>query len=143
MRIALKWGSCAQGAAPAIRVRTLSHFGLAVSDRKRSVEFYRNLFGMPIQARTGETTILRVGAGPQFLSIAPAGNAAPSINHYCLGVENFNVDRIMAALASHGVAKADAVGPMKAAVTMRDGTPDLLFGDPDGIAAKLRARFQP
>jgi catechol 2,3-dioxygenase-like lactoylglutathione lyase family enzyme len=128
----------AQGAAPAIRVRTLSHFGLAVSDTKRSVEFYRNLFGMPIQARTGETTILRVGSGPQFLSIAPAGNAAPSINHYCLGVENFNVDRIMAALASHGVAKADAAGPMQAAVTMREGTPDLLFGDPDGIVCQLQ-----
>ena len=125
------------GTSP-IRVRTLSHFGLAVSDPKRSVDFYRNLFGLPIQARAGTNTILRIGIGPQFISIGPAENAAPSINHFCLGVDNFNVDRIMAALAAHGVAKGDAAGPMKAAVTMRDGTPDLLFGDPDGIVCQLQ-----
>ena len=129
----------AGAASPPIRVRTISHFGLAVKDSKRSIDFYQGLFGMPIQARSGTTTILRVGAGPQFISIAPvAANAAPSINHYCLGVENFALDRVVAALAAHGVTKGDAVGPMKAAVTMRDGTPDLLFGDPDGIVCQLQ-----
>jgi catechol 2,3-dioxygenase-like lactoylglutathione lyase family enzyme len=128
----------AQAAGPKIRVRTLSHFGLAVSDPKRSIDFYQGLFGLPVQARSGATTMLRVGAGPQFISIASAGSAAPSITHYCLGVEAFNVDRIMAALAEHGVVKSNAVGPMKAAVTLRDGTPDLLFGDPDGIVCQLQ-----
>ena len=131
---------------PPIRVRTLSHFGLAVADPKRSVEFYQGLFGMPIQARSGTTTLLRVGAGPQFISIAPAGNSAPAISHYCLGVDGFDVERIMATLAAHGVAKSDAAAPMKAAVTRRgpdaggakDGTPDLLFGDPDGIVCQLQ-----
>src|SRR5262245_3886675 len=67
-----------------------------------------------------------------------AANAALSINHYCLGIENFAVDRVLAALAAHGVMKGDAAGPMKVAVTMRDGTPDLLFGDPDGIVCQLQ-----
>jgi len=129
----------AGAAGPPIRVRTISHFGLAVSDPKRSVDFYQGLFGMPVQARVDTTTILRVGAGPQFISIAPAAaSAAPSINHYCLGIENFAVDRVLAALAAHGVTKGDAAGPMKVAVTMRDGTPDLLFGDPDGIVCQLQ-----
>jgi catechol 2,3-dioxygenase-like lactoylglutathione lyase family enzyme len=128
----------AQGAAPAIRVRSFNHLGLAVSDTKRSVDFYRDVFGMPIQARAGSNTILRIGAGPQFISIGPAGSAAPSISHFCLGVENFNVDRILSALAAHGVAKGERTGPMTAAVSMRDGTPDLLFGDPDGIVCQLQ-----
>src|SRR6185295_8512842 len=99
----------AQPAAPAaIKIRSLNHFGLAVSDPKRSVDFYQALFGMPIQSRTGTTTILRVGAGPQFLSIAPAASGArPGISHFCLGVEGFNLDRVLAALAAHGVAKGD------------------------------------
>lgn len=125
-------------AGPAIRVRTLNHFGLAVSDPKRTIEFYQGLFGMPIQARSGDTTILRVGGGPQFLSIAPSGRQPPRISHYCLGVDAFNGDRILAALAAHGVEKGAAPGPLRATVSPRDGTVDLLFGDPDGIVCQLQ-----
>jgi catechol 2,3-dioxygenase-like lactoylglutathione lyase family enzyme len=129
----------AQTNSPRIRVRSLNHFGIAVSDTKRSVEFYQGLFGLPVQARDGATTILRIGTGPQFLSIGPVnGNAAPSITHFCLGVEDFSVDRIMTTLAAHGVPKADAIGPMKASVAEHDGRFDLLFGDPDGIVCQLQ-----
>src|SRR5689334_22282962 len=80
----------AQPSSPAIRVRSLNHAGLAVADTRRSIDFYQGLIGMPIQSRSGTTTILRVGGGPQFVSIAPvAGGAAPSITHFCLAVENF------------------------------------------------------
>jgi catechol 2,3-dioxygenase-like lactoylglutathione lyase family enzyme len=137
----------AQGAAPALRVRGINHIGLAVADVKRSVEFYQNLFGMPVRGRQGTMTLLQLGAGPQFLAIAPAASgAAPSITHYCLGVENFNVDRALAALAAHGVEKAPAIGPMKALVESRgpdmngakEGTTELSFGDPDGIVCQLQ-----
>jgi catechol 2,3-dioxygenase-like lactoylglutathione lyase family enzyme len=127
-------------AATAIRVKTLNHFGLAVSEPRRTIEFYQGLFGMPIAMRQASTTILRVGAGPQFLAIAPvAANASPSITHYCLGVDGFNADRILAVLAQHGVAKGDAPGPMTASVSVRDGgTAELAFGDPDGIECQLQ-----
>jgi catechol 2,3-dioxygenase-like lactoylglutathione lyase family enzyme len=137
------WAALA-GQAPSlpIRVRSLNHFAIAVSDPKRTIDFYQGLFGMPVQARTGTTTVLRVGAGPQFLSIGPVrAGVSPSITHYCLGVEGFNVDRIMMALAAHGVSKADAVGPMRANVSIvsrLDDRADLLFGDPDGIACQLQ-----
>jgi len=116
-----------------------------VTDPKRSVDFYQGLFGMPIAARNGPSTMLRVGAGPQFISIGPvAAGAAPSITHYCLGVENFNVDRLLAALSAHGVKKGERTGPLTVAVSVRGatagsgGTPDLLFGDPDGIVCQLQ-----
>jgi catechol 2,3-dioxygenase-like lactoylglutathione lyase family enzyme len=143
----------AQSGAPApIRVRAFNHMTLAVSDPKRSIAFYQELFGMPIQARQGATTLLRIGNGPQFVAISAAGTAAPSINHYCLAVENYDADRLMTVLAEHGVTKADASGgglsggPMKARVRMRGpesggapgGTPELYFGDPDGIVVQLQ-----
>jgi catechol 2,3-dioxygenase-like lactoylglutathione lyase family enzyme len=134
----------AQVAAP-IRVRTLNHFAIAVTDPKRSVDFYQGLFGMPIAARNGPSTMLRVGAGPQFISIGPvAAGAAPSITHYCLGVDNFNVDRLLAALSAHGINKGERTGPLTVAVSVRGatagsgGTPDLLFGDSDGIVCQLQ-----
>src|SRR5262245_35487116 len=97
-------------AAP-IRVRAINHFAIAVTDTKRSVEFYQGLFGMPVAFRNGPSTMLRVGAGPQFISIGSvAAGASPSITHYCLSVENFNVDRLLATLAQHGVNKGDRTG---------------------------------
>jgi len=149
----------AQTARPPIPVRALNHMTLAVSDPKRSVDFYQGLFGMPIQARQGATTLLRIGAGPQFLALSAAGaGAPPAINHFCLTVEGFNVDRILGALAARGITRSDIAGatnaggggsnagPMKARVRMRgpeaggakEGTPELYFGDPDGIVVQLQ-----
>ena len=69
------------GAAP-LRVRGINHIGIAVADAKRSVDFYQGLFGMPVRGRQGSMTLLQMGAGPQFLAIAPApGGAAPRITH--------------------------------------------------------------
>ena len=135
----------AQGKAP-IRVRGLSHMTVTVSDRNRSVAFYQGLFGLPVQHRQGVSMGLRIGSGPQYISLAQGGaNARPGIAHFCMTVENFNVDRIQKALADHGVAKGGP-GPMKTWVRMRgpdaggapQGTPELYFGDPDGIVVQLQ-----
>lgn len=53
----------AQSGPPPIRVRSLNHITLTVSDRKRSVEFYQGLFGMPVLDRQGVSIGLRIGSG--------------------------------------------------------------------------------
>ena len=156
--LALAPRAFAQG-KPQIAVKGFNHFTLSVSDIKRSLDFYQGLFGMPIQARQGQTAVLRIGAGPQFMALSAAGSAPPSISHFCMTVENFNADRIIGILAQHGITKADTVqasagaasggpsgGPMKVRVRMRgpesggakEGTPELYFGDPDGIVVQLQ-----
>jgi catechol 2,3-dioxygenase-like lactoylglutathione lyase family enzyme len=133
-------------AKPQIPVRALNHFTLQVSDIKRSVDFYQTLFGMPIQARQGTTVVLRIGNGPQFVALSAAGSNPPNINHLCMTVENFNVDRIIGVLAEHGVVRNDAGGPMTVRVRMRgpdaggakEGTPELYIGDPDGLVVQLQ-----
>jgi catechol 2,3-dioxygenase-like lactoylglutathione lyase family enzyme len=143
----------AQGSSGPLKVRAINHMTISVSDPKRSIDFYQGLFGMPVHAHQGATTLLRVGAGPQFIAISgAAANATPSINHYCVTVEDFNVDRVLKVLADHGVQKADATGggltggPMKVRVRMRGpesggapgGTPEIYVGDPDGIVVQLQ-----
>ena len=64
-------------AKPQIALKGFNHFTLAVSDVKRSLDFYQSLFGMPIQARQGQTIILRIGPGPQFLGLSAAGSNPP------------------------------------------------------------------
>src|SRR5260370_3147992 len=79
-----------QSGKPPIRVRALNHMTLTVSDRQRSVEFYQGLFGLPVQHRQGVSTGLRIGSGPQYISLAQGGaNAKPAIAHFCMTVDSF------------------------------------------------------
>jgi catechol 2,3-dioxygenase-like lactoylglutathione lyase family enzyme len=139
----------AQAGGPALTVRALSHMTLTVSDRKRSLEFYQGLFGWPVQHNQGTSTGIRIGSGPQYVSLSQGGpNAKPGINHICMTVDGWEVNRIMEALARHGVAKTEnaAAGSMKTWVRMRgedaggakEGTPELYVNDPDGIRFQLQ-----
>jgi catechol 2,3-dioxygenase-like lactoylglutathione lyase family enzyme len=146
----------AQTGNPPIRVRGINHVTLSVSDVKRSVDFYQGLFGMSVTSRQGMTTNLQIGAGPQFLGISAAGSNPPNINHLCLGVENFDVDRVTSVLIQRGFTKTDATGnagggglgggPMQMRVRVRGpeaggdraGTPELYFSDRDGIVFQLQ-----
>jgi len=134
----------AQSTKPTIPVKGLTQFTLFVSDVKRSIDFYQGLFGMPIQARHGSTVLLRIGDGPQFMAIAPAGSNPPSIAPIIgVSVENFNPDRIIGVLEQHGVTKAAVGDPglsggaMKVRLSTRDRTPELFMGDPEGLVIQI------
>src|ERR1022692_241731 len=121
--LALSRGLRAQAPPTApIRTKSLHHMTLNVSDPGRSLEFYQGLFGLPVQARQGALTVLRIGSGPQFVALTKvAANAKPGIDHFCMTVENFNTERILKTLGEHGVIRTDAAGagPLKAWVRRR------------------------
>jgi len=135
----------AQAGKPIVPVKTINHFALVVSDVKKSVDFYQSLFGMPIQQRQGSTVILRIGSGPQYMALTPAGSNPPSIvGNLGMGIDNFNADQIVGILAQHGVAKADSADPglsggaMKVRVSKRGDTNELFLGDPDNFIVQLQ-----
>ena len=134
------------GAAP-LAARKLNQMTLAVSDIQRSLDFYQGLFGMPVQGRQGDTVLLRVGAGPQFLALRPAeGNGKPGYSHFGIGVNGFNAERALAVLTEHGVTRSDEAAPMSARIRLRgseeggarEGTPELFLHDPSGITVQLQ-----
>ena len=129
-----------QGAAPApIRVSTMNHVTLSVSDLQRSVEFYQRVLGLPLVTTQGTerdwdasaVPVLGIGNGPQFIALSQG--TRPHINHYCLGMEGFDAAEIVARLAEHGI---------EARVRMRaDSDPpaeELIFNDPDGIPVQIQ-----
>ena len=77
-----------------LSVGGLHQVTLAVSDVARSLYFYQNLFGAPIQARRGTTFVLRIGDGPQFLAISRAGAAEPHMNHFGMSIAGFDPERV-------------------------------------------------
>ena len=129
--------------AVSLRVRGLNQVTLAVSDLERSLEFYQGLFGMPVQARRTGAVVLRIGDGPVFLALTEAGSSPPSIHHFGMAVEDFDVDRVVRVLGEHGVATASggqglSGGAMRVGVTSSGNTREVHLGDPDGLVIQLQ-----
>src|SRR5262249_20644050 len=129
----------AQAGKPRIVARGINHVTLQVSDVKRSKDFYQGLFGMPNVTPGGTAVDLQIGNGPQCLDLGSAGTNTPHINHICLAVDNFDVNRLKDVLAQHGFTESETPEPMRMYTrTAKDRTPQLLFRDPDGILIQLQ-----
>jgi catechol 2,3-dioxygenase-like lactoylglutathione lyase family enzyme len=126
-------------AKPQLKIRGFNHVTLVVSDLKRSVDFYQGLFGLSRErhSRTLDAS-LRIAPGINLDLTTDRPDRTPRIDHYCFGLENFNVDRVVSTLAQHGVVKSDDRGAMKVQVSTRDGAQLVYAGDPDGILFQLQ-----
>lgn len=139
-------GRLGQAGSPRLGVERLHSFGIRVSDVDRSVAFYQEIFGMPVQARDGQTVFLRLGPGPRYMSVSRvAADEAPSIGHIGLSTPNFSVDRLLGTLNELGISQIDPPAPgtrgiqnaMKAWVRMRGQTRELYFADGRGLIVQL------
>lgn len=133
----------------------LSHFTTFLANRDRANAFYTRAFGKQFQAYQGPTSpVIGVGDGLQFLMYVggsqPGTPANPGrIDHVSFTMENFSVDRILAALTDYGLqARVDPNNTQALMhwVSMRmpnrggaeGGTPEVYFSDPDGIRIQLQ-----
>jgi catechol 2,3-dioxygenase-like lactoylglutathione lyase family enzyme len=136
----------------ALAVEDINHLTAFVADGAAANDFYRDLFGLAIQAHQGpQTPVLGIGDGHQFVMYASPSRSTPvttNIHHGCLGMRDFDVDRVLAALTTQGLAPQGdrPIGPLMHYVTKRmpdrggapGGTPELYFTDPDGILLQLQ-----
>src|SRR5579859_2303632 len=126
-----------------LRIRSFNHVSLTVRDLARSIEFYQGLFGMSIQSRHGDADAqLRISDGPHFLNLVAGGaSATPKIDRMGVGVDDFDVDRIVKVLSEHGVQKTAELAPASVQVVTRgtgkNATIELHLGDPDGVDMQL------
>jgi len=122
-----------------LKIRGFNHVTIVVSDLKRSIDFYQGLFGLAQEKhdRTLDAS-LRIAPGTNLDLTTDRPDRTPRIDHFCFGVESFDVDRVVKALADHGVVRSDERGPMKVQVSVRDGAQLIYAGDPDGIAFQLQ-----
>src|SRR5437773_12225971 len=94
---------------------------------------------MPVINRQGTTSAgLQIGNGPQHLGLNSAGSNAPKINHICLAVDNFNVDRLKVILGQHGITESEAAESMRMRMRMRG--PEAGGGNEDTAEIYLRVR---
>ena len=120
----------AQQEKPPIAVRSLNHVTMFVPDVESAVTFYRGTLGLKVLSRQAGGTNLAAGPDGQFVGIFGRRSEAASIHHFCLGVEDFDHERIVAALAERDV---------EARVRMReDTTPEVYFQDLNGLSVQLQ-----
>ena len=117
-----------------VRVSTLNHVSFGCADLRTTVQWFGKVFGMAVHAfqdYQGGQTVLRIGPGPSYMALSqrnPRSNTQTPgrFPHFCWGVEDFDIDRILRAL-SEMQAPAQAV--------LREGKTinGVNFDDPDGV----------
>jgi len=148
-------GSSFDTGRPAFALRTINHVTLNTTEGAKSLAFYRDIFGLVIQARQGPTVTMGMGSTRQSVVFNTAANAGGigGINHVCFTIRNFDPARAMGVLIDNGLEPIEfgsPVKPLTARVRLRQraaggggptspmGTAELYFTDPDNIAIQLQ-----
>jgi catechol 2,3-dioxygenase-like lactoylglutathione lyase family enzyme len=112
----------------AMKGRLLHHVNVQVSDVARSEAFYRTLLGLPAS---------RVVQGPDNhgldlpgggLVILQRSDTPGRIDHFCVGVENWNADRLRAATKAAGIERV-----------IGTASDNFFATDPDGLRVQVSA----
>ena len=121
----------ATGGPPLFRARTLNHVSMGVSDLSGSVAFYQDLFSLP-----APRPLLPPGAGilgldinESYLSLSPAGDRAGTITHFCVGVDDFELER--------DIARIRALGLSVRELTPGRNNQTVYVNDPDGLSVQI------
>lgn len=124
--------AAAQSPAPVAVGRSMNHLSLSVNDVNRSADFYNRVLGMEVISRPANGG-LNMGLGDEsFLGLYNIGNTR-GMHHLCIGVENYDADRLNARLDDHGIQGNVNRDP----ANRTSGGDQLYFPDPDGNLVQL------
>ena len=117
----------------AVQARTLNHASLAVTDVESSARFYSAVLGLKEVSRPGNGGI-NLGLGTSFLGLYRLANPG-TVNHICIGVDDFDPDRIAARMKEMGITARVDRNPNN----RTSGGDQLYFNDPDKTNVQLSA----
>ena len=122
----------AQSPAPVATGRSMNHLSLSVSDVNRSADFYNRVLGMEIISRPANGG-LNMGLGDEsFLGLYNIAGTQ-GMHHLCIGVDNYDADRLNDRLVEHGIQGNVNRDP----ANRTSGGDQLYFPDPDGNLVQL------
>ncbi len=98
--------STATAQESALKGTKIDHISIQVSDLPRSIAFYEKIFGLTVMSEDKPNEIARLGAGKIIVSLhhkSPTG----LVDHFAIGVENFNREAVTRILKEHGITAED------------------------------------
>jgi catechol 2,3-dioxygenase-like lactoylglutathione lyase family enzyme len=94
--------SLAQDQGAILKGTKIDHISIQVTDLPRAVAFYEKTFGLRVMGEDKPNEIARLGNGKIIVSLhhkSPTG----IVDHFAIGVENFNKETVTQALKAHGI----------------------------------------
>ena len=117
------------------KLREIDHVVLRVADMERMVRFYADVLGAEFVAHRPEFKMTHLRAGASMIDLV-AGDAGTGRNmdHFCLRVDPFDQDAIVAHLRSHGV----ALGDVRTRYGAEGNGVSIYLTDPEGNQVELK-----
>ncbi|MEM7222684.1 MAG: VOC family protein [Pseudomonadota bacterium] len=129
-----------------ITVRNIDHIVLRVRDVERMIGFYSEVLGCPLERKLESFGLYQLRAGNALIDLVDVaseagrpGGAAPgaegrNLDHFCLRLEPFDPDALIAHLKSHGLDP----GTFKQRYGAEGDGPSLYIEDPEGNTIELK-----
>lgn len=130
----------------AIQPKGLDHVVIRVTDLERSIAFYGNVLGCPVERRLDELGLVQLRAGNSLVDLvdvdSPIGRAggeepiqtARNMDHFALALSDFDETAIREQLSRFGV-EADETKRLYGAEGFG---PSIYLRDPDGNTVELK-----
>lgn len=121
------------------RLREIDHVVLRVSDMPRMVRFYSEVLGAEFVAFRPQFNMTHLRAGSSMIDLVAGeagsvGSSGRNMDHFCLRVEPFDPEAIVAHLRSHGV----AVGDVRTRYGAEGNGVSIYLTDPEGNQVELK-----
>lgn len=128
------------------RIKHLDHIVLRVSDLDAMLDFYQNVLGCTMEKIQEGPGLYQVRAGSSLIDLVPVdgklgkqGGAAPgkegrNLDHFCVSVEPFDGDAIIAYLKGKGV----ECGKVESRYGAEGDGPSIYVNDPEGNVVEIK-----
>ena len=90
-----------------IKAVKIDHVSIQVSDLPRSVAFYQKMFGLTMVSEDKPNEIVRLGGMGKALVSLHHKSPTGLVDHFAIGVENFNKDAVTRQLKERGANPED------------------------------------
>lgn len=128
------------------RIREVDHVVLRIADLDRALAFYCGVLGCTIDNRQDKIGLVQLRAGRSLIDLVPldgklgrAGGAGPgregrNMDHFCLRIEPFHGEAILAHLRANGLDP----GTVESRYGAEGEGPSIYVTDPDGTMVELK-----
>jgi catechol 2,3-dioxygenase-like lactoylglutathione lyase family enzyme len=127
-------------------VKGIDHVVIRVLDLERMVGFYREVLGCTVERRRDDLGLVHMRAGGNLIDLVSvvgepgrAGGAPPArdgrnMDHLCLRIEPFDIERLRTHLKSYGI----EAGEVKINYGAEGDGPSVYLNDPQGNLIELK-----